>query len=219
MTIIYPPLQPSIFGRIVSGYDVETWCLDLIRKWLSTYLAEKEDQDGLARGALQRPRAYLIAPSLDKMPEDQLPAIVLVSTGLSERPLKSGEGKYRGRWDMGVCCIVSARTQTESHALASRYIAALRDLFIQRPSLDGHASGVDWQGEQYDQLDFDDVRSIDAGFGQLTVEVEDIATANAGPVTPDEPLDPDTDPWADWPTVQTTDVVVENTDAITKGGR
>lgn len=217
MSVIYPLTQPSIFGRIVSGYDVEVWCVDLCKRWLSTYLAEKEEQDGLARGVLARPRGYVIASSLDKMPEDQLPAIVLVSVGLAERPLKEGGvgGMYRARWEMGVCAIVSARNQTESHALAARYMSSLRTLFIQRPSLDGHAAGVDWLGEQYDQLDFDDARSIDAGFGQFTVEVENVATANAGPATPDDPLDPDTDPWAQAPVVETTDVLVEKVDEIT----
>jgi hypothetical protein len=110
---------------------------------------------------------------------------------------------------MGVGCICSARTQQESHANAQRYIAAMRQLFIARPSLDGYASGTDWQGEQYDQLDYDDTRSLDIGVGQFTVEVEDIATANSGPTTPDEPLDPDTDPWPDWPVVQTYDIDVD----------
>jgi len=218
--VIYPPTQPSIFGRIVSGHDVEQWCMTTIRKWFGTYLAEKEQQDGLTRGELQRPRGYVIAPSLDKWPEDQLPAVVLVSVGLAERPLKDGGGRYRGRWDMGVACVCSARTQMESHANAQRYMAALRDLFLQKPSLGGMASGVDWQGEQYDQLDYDDLRSIDGGFGQFTVEVENIALAGGGPATPNEPLDPDTLPWPDWPVVQTPDVVVLKVDVIqpTKGG-
>jgi hypothetical protein len=221
VTVLYPATQPSIFGPIVSGHDVEQWSLALIRKWFSTYLAEKEAQDGLTRGALQRPRGYVIAPSLDKWPEDQLPAIVLVSVGLAERPLKEGSGRYRARWDMGVACICSARTQSESHANAQRYMAALRLIFIQRPSLDGKASGVDWQGEQYDQLDYDDLRSIDGGFGQFTVEVEDIALAGGGPATPDVPLAPDdTLPWPDWTAVETADVVVQRVDVIqpTKGG-
>ena len=215
---IYPPTQPSIFGRVVSGAAVENACMALIAKWISTYLAETERQEGIDAGTTQRPRSLVIASSLDKMPEDQLPAIVLISIGLAERPLKDGSGSYRGRWDMGVAAIASARTQQESHQMAQRYIASLRNLVIQRPSLDGFASGADWQGEQYDQLDFDDMRSLDAGFGRFTIEVDNIANANAGPVTPDEPLDPDILPWPDWATVQTYDVHVDLVDVITKGG-
>ena len=51
---IYPPTQPSIFGRIVSGGDVEQACMHLIRKWFSSFLAEKERQDGIVAGALNR---------------------------------------------------------------------------------------------------------------------------------------------------------------------
>jgi len=158
---IYPPLQPSIFGRIVSGGDVEQWCLALIQKWFSTYLAEAERQGGLSGHALQRPRRYMVSPTIDKMPEDQLPAIILVSIGLAERPLKRGDGTYSGRWDMGLACVCTARTQDEAHAIAHLYMTAMRVLFIQRPALDGWASGTDWMGERYDQLDYDEHRSID----------------------------------------------------------
>ena len=34
----------SIFGPIVTGGDVESWVMDLLRKWLSTYIAEVERQ-------------------------------------------------------------------------------------------------------------------------------------------------------------------------------
>jgi hypothetical protein len=215
---VNPPTRPSIFGPIISGGDVEQWCLDLLRKWTSTYLAEKERQDGLTAGDLQRPRFYGVTVSFDQWPEAQLPSVLVISIGLAERPLQKGDGSYTGRWEMGVGCVCSARTEDEAHAMAMRYMAALRVLFLQRPSLEGHAAGVDWLGEQYDQLGFDESRSLAGGFGQFTVEVDGIALAKAGPVTPDVPLDPDTDPWADWPTVQSTDVQVERVDEITEGG-
>jgi len=198
----------SIFGRIVSGADVEQWCLACVRTWIGTYLSEKERQDEEVVGSLQRPRSYSVAPTFDRWPEDQLPAIVLVSIGLADQPVKYG-GAFRARWDMGLACICSARTQGESHAMAQRYMAALRALFIQRPSLDGVASGTVWMGESYDDIDFDETRSLSAGIAQFVVEVDDVTSANAGPITPDKPLDPDTDPWADWPLVETADVEVD----------
>jgi hypothetical protein len=205
-------IEPSIFGRIVSGADVESWCWQTLRTWISTYLAEVERQSALAAGSLQRPRGFVTSPSLDKWPEDQLPALLVISIGLSEPPLKSGDGRFRARWDMGLACVVSARTQSESRALAMRYMAALRALFVQRPSLDGNAAGTVWTGESYESLDYDDVRSLMAGIASFTVEVADVVTANAGPLVADVPLTPDTDPWNDWPIAELVDVQVTQLD-------
>lgn len=206
MTVLY---EPTIFGRIVTGADVEAWSWATLRTWISTYLAEVERQSGLVAGSLQRPRGFVTAPSLDKWPEDQLPALLLISVGMSEPPLKQGDGRFRARWEMGLACVVSARREDESRALAMRYMAALRALFVQRPSLDGNAAGTVWLGEQYDQLEYDDARSLTAGLAQFTVEVEDVVSANAGPLRADKPLDPDVDPWPAWATAKVVGVTVE----------
>jgi hypothetical protein len=200
----------TIFGRIVSGADVEDWCEQLIRTWISTYLAEKEDQDGLGRGVIPRPRGWTVAPDVNKWPEDQLPAIILASTGIPAPPRKSGDGRYRARWEMRITTVVSARSERDSRRIASRYTAALRALFAQRPSLDGKADGIDWIAERYDEIAFDEQRSLGHGTVALLVEVDDVTTTGAGPMTPDEPLDPDIEPWPEWPTVQTVDVDVEH---------
>lgn len=200
----------SIFGQIVTGADVEEWCLATLRKWSSTYLAELEDHHELARGALPRIRTYTTTPSFDNWPEDQLPALMLVSVGLAEPPFKQGSGEYRARWQMGLACVCSASKMEQSHRLAMLYVAAHRALLVQRPSLDGHAHGVVWQDENYDDLPLDDARSLAAGQAVFTVEVHDVTTANAGPLTPSEPPEPDpTVPYGDWPTAETVDVDVE----------
>jgi hypothetical protein len=202
--------QPSIFGAMVSGGDVEGWVLDLCRSWFGTYLGEAERQAGIPAGTLARPRAYVPAQTFDKWPEDQLPALMVLSPGIAELPLKQGDGRYRARWLISVGVLCSARTQAETHALAMSYALALRLLLIQRPSLDGHAAGTVWRSETYNELDYDDQRTLGGGSVEFVVEVEDVATANAGPLTPDEPLDPDTTPWPDWPEVATADVEVEH---------
>jgi hypothetical protein len=208
-------VSATIFGRIVSGADVEDWCEQLIRRWISTYLAEKERQDGLKAGALPRPRGWVVAPDVNKWPEDQLPTILLASTGVPAIPQKGGDGRYRARFDMRVTSIVSASTERDSRRLAHRYTAALRALFTHRPSLDGHANGVDWVAEDYAVLAYDDQRTLGVSTVALFVQVDDVTTAGAGPATPDEPLDPDIQPWPDWPLVTEVDVDVVGA-AITK---
>jgi len=201
----------SIFGRIVTGGDVEQWCLELVHRWLGTYLSEVERQHGIPAGKLARPRALLRAPTVDKWPEDQLPAVLLVSVGTLELPQRDGRKLHRARWQIGAACITSARTEAESRALAMLYIAALRALLIQRPSLDGKAQGTVWLAESYDEIDYDDGRSLCAGEAAFTVEVDDVVSGDAGPLTPDAPLAPDTEPWPPW---ATTDLVEVEVDAV-----
>jgi hypothetical protein len=199
----------SSFGPIVSGGDVEQWVLELLRTWLSTYLSEVERQHDLEAGWLQRPRAYVRTGSLDKWPEDQLPAVLVISVGTAEPPIKEGTGAYRARFVIRTGALVSASTEEATHALAQHYGAALHTLLVQRPSLDGHAAGTVWMGETYDDLDYDDGRSLSVAIVEFTVEVHDVAIANAGPLTPSAPLDPDTDPWPLDPTADVVEVVVE----------
>jgi len=199
---------PSIFGRIVTGDDVEQWCLETLRRWSSTYIAEVERQHGLEPGKVARIRAWVTGPSFDKWPEDQVPAVVLQSVGTAAQPLKDGQGRHRARFLMQLDCIAAARTQAETHTLSMLYAAAHRALLLQRPSLEGRAFGLRWLGDDYTQLPYDDVRSIAAAQGTFEVEVDDVVTSGAGPTTPDDPLVPDTDPWPGWPTAETADVVV-----------
>jgi hypothetical protein len=195
----------SIFERIVTGEDVEQWCLETLKLWSGTYISEVERQHGIAAGTLQRMRAWLTGPSFDKWPEDQLPAVILQSVGTAERPLRDGEGRYRARWLMQLDCVCSARTQALTHSQSMLYAAAHRALLLQRPSLEGRAAGISWVGDDYTQLPYDDIRTIAAAQGTFEVEVEDVVTTLAGPTTPDRPLTPDTEPWPDRPTVQTVD--------------
>jgi len=149
------------------------------------------------------------APSLDKWPEDQIPAVVVMSLGTSEVPLKSGDGSYTARWQMNLACICSARREAEARTMSMQFLAAHRTILLQRQSLGSNAIGVVWQDEDYTQLAYDDARTLCAAMAAFTVEVENVATAGAGPLTPDVPLDPDTDPWPLWPTVEEVDIEVD----------
>jgi hypothetical protein len=209
MTALQPVDETNIFGRIVTGADVEAWVVETLRKWSSTYLAEVERQHGLAGGTLQRVRSWVRAPTFDKWPEDQLPAVLVISTGTIGEPLKDGRGRYRARWAVAVGTVCSARTRDLSHDQAELYAAAHRALLLQRPSLEGRANGVDWATEDYTDLPFDDTRSLGAGRDVFAVEVDDVVSTKAGPVTPADPAPVETDPYPPWPLVETHDEVIE----------
>jgi hypothetical protein len=201
----------SVFERILTGYDVEQWCLALLRRWSDTYLSEVERQHSLEPETLARVRAWVTTPSFDKWPEDQLPAVLLISVGLAEPPRRSGDGTYTARWQMGLGCVVSARTQELAHRNAQLFVGAHRDLLLQRPSLDAAAGarGVVWQDENYDLLAYDDIRTLAAGEAIFTVEFDQVANSSAGPVTPDEPLPPGL-AWPPWQQVEQVDVQIDN---------
>jgi hypothetical protein len=198
----YTPTPESIFGPIVSGGDVEDWCFAVLQRWSCTYLAEVERQHGIPAGSLPLPRGWVPAPTFEKWPEDQIPAVVLTCTGTTEPPLKNGDGSYRARWAVRLAVLCSASTQALSRRLAQLYLAAHATILTQRPSLEGHAAGVRWLGEDYTLIDHADSRSLWAGEGQFTVEVDGVRCANAGPVTPSDPQAVCTDPWTPWKTVE-----------------
>lgn len=211
--------QPSIFGRIVTGADVEQAALASLKKWSSTYLAELERQHGLAEGELPRVRSWTTSPSLDKFPEDQLPAVVLISVGLAPPPEMTGGSVYNARWLLSIAAVVSTATQEASHRLAELYVAAHRALLLNRQSLDGFgANGTEWADESYDDLPFDDTRTLGFGIAHFIVQVDDVQTKYAGPTAPDAPLTPDdTAPWADWPEAQTVVVELDKVAAVDGG--
>jgi hypothetical protein len=84
----------SAIGPIVSGHDVEQATLAVLRRWMPTYLAEAERQTGRVVGSLPVIRGWTVATTFDKWPEDQLPAIVLISPGLASPPDADGSGEY-----------------------------------------------------------------------------------------------------------------------------
>lgn len=200
--------EPTVFGRIVTGADVEEWVIAMFKRWSGTYIAEVERQHGLQAGQLARVHSWVTTPTLDKWPEDQLPAILVMSLGVSEPPQRTSD-VYRARWTINVAAICSARTEAETRLQAMYLLAAHRALLLQRPSLEGYARGVVWGDEDYTQLAYDDARTLAASQAAFTVEVDDVQHVNAGPITPDDPLNPDTLPWPLDPETATVHIEVD----------
>jgi len=208
LTPIPNPFTTTI-GPIVTGRDVELATLNFLRRWAGTYLAELERQKGYTPGSLPRPRSWTTAPDFESWPEDQLPRVMLVSPGLVEVPLADGAGSYRAKFGLGLAVIVSAKTLEETAALAKLYCAALRAAIIQHQSLEGFAAGIEWLDENYDDLPFDDTRSLGAGQAVFAVEIDGITRRYNGPKTPAEPPDPDYSPLPEDPYATDVQVTVQ----------
>lgn len=197
----------SAIGPVVTGRDVELAALAMLKRWSSTYLAEAERQTGRTPGSLPRIRAWTTAPDFEKWPEDQLPAVLLLSPGLVEVPRADGRGFYRAQFALGVAVIVSTAKMEETAALAKLYCAVHRLCVLQHPSLEGFAAGTTWLDEKYDDLPSIDDRSLGAGQAIFAVEVDGMSARWNGPATPNEPPSPDTEPIPQDPTVETVEVV------------
>jgi hypothetical protein len=174
----------SIFGRILTAADVEHITSDLLKKWSSTYIAELERQHGMSGTDLPRIRSWSTVNTFEVWPADQLPASLLISTGTVPPPERDGTGRYRVRFNLGIAVVCASNNATRSNELAKLYIAAHRTILVQRPSLEADAFGTEWVGDDYTDLAAEDGRFLSAGMSEFIVEMPDVVSAKAGPLTP-----------------------------------
>lgn len=179
----------SVFGAIVTGYEVEQGVISHLQNWMPTYLAEMERVTEREPETLPQPRSWTTVPrQADKWPEDQLPAVLVVSTGLTDEPKNDGDGNTRAIWSIGLAVICSANTEELTHEFAKLYFAALRAAMCQHPAIGGIAEGTTWKSEDYDQYVLDSRRTMASGFGIFHVEVTNVLDVRAGLLVP--PADP-----------------------------
>jgi len=207
---------PDVFGPLISGYDVELASLLALQKWMHTYLAQVERLQGLAVNTWPRPRAYRITSEFERMPEDQLPAIIVRSGGTNAepRPVGTGEGLMRGSWRVEFGALVSARSIIVDNCvplalkLARLWALAIRGVVVQQQDDRGIIAFWDWIDERYDVIDADADRTICLGMVTVDVECHNVINRWAGPLdplSPPEPPDPPILPPS-WPLAEVVDV-------------
>lgn len=201
----------SVFGTIIDGSQVEDAVQTFIKRWLPTYLSELADQRGLPRdtwlftdsnGDWAAIRSWTNTPQFTLDENTQLPAALVITTGLAGRPVKEGDGSYRATWITGIAVVVSAKDQDSTQRLAKRFGAAIRWLFVQHPSLeDPNVEGTSWEDENYDDVSSEQERTLASVRMVFSIEYHHVVNALDGPVLPaDPPADP-TVPYTDWTTV------------------
>lgn len=195
----------NVFGEILLGSDVEQAVIANLQTWFPTYLAEVERQESLDAQSIPLPRSYDTVNEFRKWPENQLPAVIVVSPGLAEVPLTEGDGRTRATWVVGIGVVVSARDKRSTGNLAKLYAAVVRALMMQQQSLGGIGMGSTWRHETYTDIPADDERTLGACQVIFEVECGDVVSQSKG--LPAPPEDPYTDP--DWPTVETADAQVQ----------
>lgn len=195
----------DIFGPIVVGTDVERAVMDTLKLWMPTLLQEIELQQARTRGLIPLPRLYTTRNEFDSYPEDQLPMCVVVSPGLVGPPTKDGEGYYSATWAMAIGFAAQGKDADTSGYLAKVYGAAARWIVLNKGSLGGFASGVEWEDESYDDLVSEDARVVRACYNLYRVAVDGVVQKGVGPPTPTVP-DPTTQPGSQWPDIELVDI-------------
>lgn len=196
------------FGPVFNFTQVERWILDTAELWFPTYLAEAERQAGEPERTFAPVKSFITANEWDSWPEEHLPCMLVMDTGLGEAPRRTGEGKWSVRRLFGVSLIVQATTRSDVRWSSGLYGAAARSLLLQHQSLGhpDHIGGLDWTDERPAPIPSDDTRNIGAQIALYVVDIKNVADEGGvprGPQFPETP--PSAEPYTppdDLPVVQ-----------------
>lgn len=166
---------------VISAFDVEQAVIDTLKPRLDYYLPQ-----------LGHPKVRSYARSVDiqKLPEQQTPAITVESPGMEGEPSRKGDGSYHAWWRISVDIFVTAKDADSATRLAKSYIAVIRAVLLQEPGLKGFATGLSWMDETYLELPPLSVRSMATASASFIVEVADVVNARELPYMPGGPAIP-----------------------------
>jgi hypothetical protein len=203
------------FGDFAGGHNVDLVLYNLIDKWLLTYLYEIARRSGEEFDELKPFRSWRVSTELEKMPEDQTPALIMVNLGLADNPVKRGSSSpgqsFYATWSYQFGCLTSAKGKKVNAAprairLSQMYTTAVRLILIQKSDDEGVLGMRDWMDEGYDGVDSEDDRTINLSHTDFWINVPAAATWANGPMEPVPEPGPDSPVW---PTVISADVGIE----------
>lgn len=196
------------FGPILSADTLEDDLTKFLKRWIATYLGEIAERQGKSRTSYPSPKYWTTTPILttDTVSQVRYPAALVVSPGLTSKPLRLGDGRYQATYQIGVCIIASTRSEEGSSRVARRYGAAVHTAIMQRPGLEvDYIEGVEWADERF--TDFlnanqDTVASATEIFN-ITCKGVMSAFDGPGPDFPDPLPEPATSPGDTYPELPT----------------
>jgi hypothetical protein len=196
----------GVLGPAVSATTVEQRIADFVEPFLPDYFALAEREGGWDRGEIERPLSIVPASRLDRWPETQLPVLIVVCPGPTERPERRGDGSYRAKFSVQFAPVVSADSETNTRRLAQAHAFAMRMLVIQHKSFGGFADESAWLGETFDEIPFEQTRTVQAGAVLFEVAVPNVGSEGFGLREPS--ADPDAP--GEWPEATVVDTVVDS---------
>lgn len=175
----------NVFGPAIIKTDVEAAVIATLKLWFPTYLAEFERRTGRDHGVLPPPRSWLPTNTMPRHFAGPFPAVIVISTGIPEKPVQQGDGTLTAWWDVNVAIIVKANEPAASRELSGIYAAALRLMLLQKQSLDGFAAQIEFNAEADDAVPDDYVAAGWASVSAFQVLTHGVVTRYGGPKTPD----------------------------------
>jgi hypothetical protein len=140
---------PDEYGDVIDADTIEAAAKATLKAWLSAHLAIQERRKGLDACSVTRPRSWPTVSEFDPEPHEQLPSVVIVSTGTTGAPVPDGQGRYSATWRLEIAVAVAGAKEDDARRLASMYVAAVRSALVQNQSLGGIASATRWVGDEY----------------------------------------------------------------------
>lgn len=177
-----------------------------LRKWLGTYLSEVAEQNGRPRDSIKTPQLWLRTPALTTVTIEQLryPAMLIVSSGLAERPKRRGDGSYDVRYTLGITSLTHASTEDAATDLSRRYARAVQGAMLQKPGRIGpFIDGMDWIDERFTDYLNSEQESVSSATSIFNAGMKGVLTAKAGPDVPDPLPEPAVAPAEEYPEVPT----------------
>lgn len=193
----------SVFGQILTGFDVENAVDSTIDTWLATYLREIERQKSIAPNSLAAIASTSRVNQFAQYQGEPLPALIIVCPGTERNPERDGNQTYRMWFTCGLAIIVEAVDAYHARQLAQLYAAAIMDMLVQHKSLGGFAEDLELGVVTTTDAPADFLRAGCAVARIVfSVLVPGVVTGLAGPKEPDP--DPDA-----WPKVETVHIDAE----------
>ena len=188
----------NIFGRLISAHIVSELVIEMLQKWMDTYLAAIAYQSHEPVERFETPRSWRISTDMEKMPEDQTPGIIVVNRGLAENPEKTGSTKtgstspgfpYLATWiiEVGIICSAKGKKNVAAPRALERaqmYAAASRAIMVQQRDDRDIFGMIDWKNEQYDGLESTSDRTACLAYNKFEVAVPDVVSWGTGPTEP-----------------------------------
>ncbi len=206
----------SIFGPLLSTWNVDQAVLATLRTWWNTYLAEVERQNDVKNKTIPRPpdeESFRRGLDFEYYEEDNLPAVIVVSKPSGEPEVNSDVG-YAQRYEVKVGCVCEAEDELTAQLRAAFYGAASQ-LLVQQSELEGFAERTRMIGAPELDMPDDDERWLCRSITTFYVWVAQIVIAEEGPISPPGPgtgpggedQEPE-DPYPEWPEADLTHIIV-----------
>lgn len=187
----------DIFGPLWSATQAERAVLAQLQEWLSTYLSVVEDNEpNLVRGDISRPRSWQADIDVTKLPETQVPAIIVV---VGDEVVDRDGNWLHSFISLDVGVIVRGASRAQARDVARQYTAAIKGALLHRPDVHDTFAHLTYNGAAYGELAGDAGVVAATATISFTALVGNTLNLNGGPLGPPLPTPPDVPTWPDYP--------------------